>query len=232
MMRTKSNSIQRRTPDPDWHTELPKYYVIEDSPDMFEQMMAYANAGVRSVAVLTQEEYEYLTEQENCKLQEAAKTLVFAESEVTEELKAQAAKRGVKLNIVPDEQYQADILQGWLASLPPEAKETNQRSIRTEPSEKTKVIDCQKDDRTLLEYVNQAVIGSGITYLTVNYFSFSDLDNPDAEPSSHFSYSGKASQFEEAMRQYAFIFQYRMNVEVQRAEIDAGRDLCYIEIWV
>lgn len=228
MMRTKSNFIQRRTPDPDWHTELPKYYVIEDSPDMFEQMMAYANTGVRSVAVLTQEEYEYLTEQANCKLQEEAKTLVFAESEVTEELKAQAAKRGVKLNIVPDEQYQTDILQGWLASLASEAQETD----RTEPSGKTKVIDCQKDDRTLLEYVNQAVIGSGITYLTVNYFFFSDLDNPDAEPSSHFSYSGKASQFEEAMRQYAFIFQYRMNVEVQRAEIDAGRDLCYIEIWV
>lgn len=227
-MRTKSNSIQRRTPDPDWHTELPKYYVIEDAPDMFEQMMTYANAGVRSVAVLTQEEYEYLTEQENCKLQEAAKALVFAESEATEELKAQAAKRGVKLNIVPDEQYQADILQNWLASL---ASET-QGNDRAEPSGKTKVIDCQKDDRTLLEYVNQAVIGSGITYLSVNYFFFSDLDNPDAEPSEQFSYSGKASQFEKAMRQYAFIFQYRMNVEVQRAEIDAGRDLCYIEIWV
>ena len=101
-----------------------------------------------------------------------------------------------------------------------------------ELSEKTKETDRRNDDRTLLEYVNQAVIGSGITYLTVNYFFFSDLDNPDAEPSLHFSYSGKASQFEEAMRQYAFIFQYRMNVEVQRTEIDAGRDLCYIEIWV
>ena len=161
-------------------------------------------------------------------MQEEAKGLVFAESEVTETLRKQTAKRGVKLNIVPDEQYQTDILQGWLASLASEAQETD----RTEPSGKTKVIDCQKDDRTLLEYVNQAVIGSGITYLTVNYFFFSDLDNPDAEPSSHFSYSGKASQFEEAMRQYAFIFQYRMNVEVQRAEIDADRDLCYIEIWI
>ena len=228
MMRTKSNSIQRRTPDPDWHTELPKYYVIEDSPDMFEQMMAYANAGVRSVAVLTREEYEYLMEQENSRLQEEAKTLVFAESEVTEELKAQAAKRGVKLNIVPDEQYQTDILQGWLASLASEAQETD----RTEPSGKTKVIDYQKDDRTLLEYVNQAVIGSGITNLTVNYYFFSDLDNPDAEPSEQFSYSGKASQFEEALRQYAFIFQYRMNVEVQRVEMNPDKDLCYIEIWV
>lgn len=227
-MHTKSNSIQRRTPDPDWHTELPKYYIIEDSPDMFEQMMAYANAGVRSVAVLTREEYEYLMEQENSRLQEEAKTLVFAESEVTEKLKAQAAKRGVKLNIVPDEQYQTDILQGWLASLASEAQETD----RTEPSGKTKVIDCQKDDRTLLEYVNQAVIGSGITNLTVNYYFFSDLDNPNAKLSEQYSFSGKAAQFEGAMRQYAFIFQYRMNVEVQRAEIDADRDLCYIEIWV
>ena len=226
-MRTKSNSIQRRTPDPDWHTELPKYYVIEDSPDMFEQMMAYANAGVRSVAVLTREEYEYLMEQENSRLQEEAKALVFAESEVTEELKAQAAKRGVKLNIVPDEQYQTDILQSWLAALTSETQATD----RTEPSGKTKVIDCQKDDRTLLEFVNE-VIRSGITYLTVNYFFFSDLDDPNAKPSEQFSFSGKAAQFEKAMRQYAFIFQYRMNLEVQRAEIDADRDLCYIEIWV
>ncbi|MBQ5338580.1 MAG: hypothetical protein J6Z40_05380 [Oscillospiraceae bacterium] len=227
-MRTGNNQIQRQIPDPDWHTELPKYFVIDGSPDMFDQMTAYASVGVRSVEVLTREEYEYLINQENERLQEEAKGLVFAESEVTETLRKQTAKRGVKLNIVPDEQYQTDILQGWLASLASEAQETD----RTEPSGKTKVIDCQKDDRTLLEYVNQAVIGSGITYLTVNYFFFSDLDNPDAEPSSHFSYSGKASQFEEAMRQYAFIFQYRMNVEVQRAEIDADRDLCYIEIWI
>lgn len=226
-MRTGNNQIQRQIPDPDWHTELPKYFVIDGSPDMFDQMTAYASAGVRSVAVLTQEEYEYLTEQENCKLQEEANTLVFAESEATEELKAQAAKRGVKLNIVPDEQYQTDILQSWLTSL---AYET-QGNDRTEPSGKTKVIDCQKDDRTLLEFVNE-VIRSGITYLTVNYFFFSDLDNPDAEPSEQFSYSGKASQFEEAMRQHAFIFQYRMNVEVQRVEFDPDKDLCYIEIWV
>ena len=231
-MRTKSNSIQRRTPDPDWHTELPKYYVIEDSPDMFEQMMAYANAGVRSVAVLTREEYEYLIEQENSRLQEEAKTLVFAESEVTEELKAQAAKRGVKLNIVPDEQYQTDILQGWLATLTSETQETVQRNIQTEIPDKTKEIDCRRDDRTLLQFVNQEIIRSGITNLTVNYFFFSDLDDPNAKPSSHFSYSGKASQFEEAMRQYAFIFQYRMNLEVQRVVIDLEKDQCCIEIAV
>ena len=158
-MRTGNNQIQRQIPDPDWHTELPKYFVIDGSPDMFDQMTAYASAGVRSVEVLTREEYEYLINQENERLQEEAKGLVFAESEVTETLRKQTAKRGVKLNIVPDEQYQTDILQGWLASLASEAQETD----RTEPSGKTKVIDCQKDDRTLLEYVNQAVMGSGIT---------------------------------------------------------------------
>ena len=231
-MRTGNNQIQRLIPDPDWHTELPKYFVIDGSPDMFDQMTAYASAGVRSVEVLTREEYEYLINQENERLQEEAKGLVFAESEVTETLRKQTAKRGVKLNIVPDEQYQTDILQGWLASLASETQEKSRNKIRMELSEKTKETDRRNDDRTLLEYVNQAVIGSGITYLTVNYFFFSDLDNPDAEPSEQFSYSGKASQFEEAMRQYAFIFQYRMNVEVQRTEIDAGRDLCYIEIWV
>ena len=49
-----------------------------------------------------------------------------------------------------------------------------------------KPIDCSRDDRTLLEYVNQSVIRSGITNLVINYFFFSDLDDPDAEPSEHF----------------------------------------------
>ncbi len=95
-----------------------------------------------------------------------------------------------------------------------------------------KPIDCSHDDRTLLEYINQAIIRSGITNLVVNYFFFSDLDDPDAEPDQHFSYSGPASQFEESMMQHSFIFQYRMDVEVQRVEIDSDTDQCYIEIWV
>lgn len=95
-----------------------------------------------------------------------------------------------------------------------------------------KSVDCSHDDRTLLDYVNQAVIQSGITNLVINYYFFSDLDEPDAEPSEHFSFSGLATQFEETMKQYAFIFQYRMNLEVQRVEIDSERDLCYMEIWV
>ena len=84
---------------------------------MFERMMAYANAGVRSVEILTHEEYEYLMKKENERLQEEAKGRVFSESEVTEELKAQAAKRGVTLNTVSDEQYQTELVMGWLASM-------------------------------------------------------------------------------------------------------------------
>ncbi len=121
-MSTRNDKISRRIPEPGWHTELPEYYVIDGSPDMFDQMMAYANAGVRSVEVLTREEYEYLMNKENERLQEETKDLVFAESEVTEELKAQAAQRGVKLNHVPDEQYQTDIVMGWLASISSDAE--------------------------------------------------------------------------------------------------------------
>ena len=103
--------------DPEWHTELPQYYVVDGAPDMFERMMAYANAGVRSVDILTHDEYEYLLKKENERLQEEAKGRVFSESEVTEELTAQAAKRGVTLNTVSDEQYQTDIVMGWIASM-------------------------------------------------------------------------------------------------------------------
>ena len=222
-MRTGNNQILRQIPAPDWHTKLPKYFVIDGSPDMFDRMMAYASAGVRSVEVLTREEYAYLMDQENERLQEEAKELVFAESEVTEELRTQVAKRGVKLNIMPDEQYQTDIMQGWLASLAAETHENNQNIIRTELSRQTEEMGCRNDDRTLLEFVNQDVIGNGIANLTVNYFFFSDLDDPDAKPSEQFSFSGRAMQFEKAMKEYAFIFQYRMNVEVQRVEFDSDR---------
>ena len=231
-MRTGNNQILRQIPDPDWHTELPKYFVIDGSPDMFDQMTAYASAGVRSIEVLTREEYEYLMNQENERLQQEAKGMIFAESEVTEKLRSQAAKHVVELNIVPDEQYQTDILQGWLASLASETQEPGQSKIRTKVSGKTKETDRRNDDRTLLEFVNRDVIGSGITNLTVNYFYFSDIDDPDAEPDAQFSFSGKAAQFEETMKQHAFIFQHRMNVEVQRVEFDPDKDLCYIEIWV
>ena len=95
-----------------------------------------------------------------------------------------------------------------------------------------KEIDCSRDDRTLLEYVNQAVIQSGITNLVIDYFFFSEIDNPDAEPNEHFSYSGQAAMFEDTMKQYAFIFQYRMNLEIQRVVIDPEKDQCYMEIWV
>lgn len=121
-MSTRIDEISRRIPDPDWHTELPNYYVIDGSPDMFDQMMAYASAGVRSVEVLTREEYEYLMNKENERLQKEAKDLVFAESEVTEELRAHAAKRGIKLNVVSDEQYQTDIVMGWLATISSDAE--------------------------------------------------------------------------------------------------------------
>lgn len=104
--------------EPEWHTELPKYYVVDGAPDMFERMMAYANAGVRSVEILTREEYEYLMKKDTERLQEESKGLIFAESEVTEKLKAQAAKRGVKLKIVPDEQYQTELVKQWIASMP------------------------------------------------------------------------------------------------------------------
>ena len=116
-MSTGNDLILRQEPKPDWHKRLPEYYVIEGSPDMAVQMAAFANVGVRSVAVLTREEYEYLKNLEQERLQKAAEGLVFSESEATSALKAQAARRGVRLSIVSDEQYQTDLVMGWLASL-------------------------------------------------------------------------------------------------------------------
>ncbi|MBQ5334719.1 MAG: hypothetical protein J6Z45_02090 [Oscillospiraceae bacterium] len=95
-----------------------------------------------------------------------------------------------------------------------------------------KKIDTRNDDRTLLEYVRQVVIPSGVTNLIVNYFFYSEINDPDAEPCKQFSYSGKPEQFEKAIRPYAFIYEFRMNQQIQRVEYDSDRDDCYIEIWV
>lgn len=96
--------------DPEWHTELPQYYVVDGTPDMFERMMAYVNSGVRSVEILSKDEYEYL-------IRKGSEKVTFAESEVTDEIKSQAAKHGVTLNTIPDEQYQAELVKQWLASM-------------------------------------------------------------------------------------------------------------------
>lgn len=46
-------------------------------------------------------------------LQEQADDLVFAESEVTPELKAACEAQGIKLNIVSDRQYEETIAMGF-----------------------------------------------------------------------------------------------------------------------
>lgn len=46
-------------------------------------------------------------------LQEQADRLIFAESEVTPELKAACELQGVKLNIVPDIRYEEEICMGF-----------------------------------------------------------------------------------------------------------------------
>ena len=43
-----------------WHKSLPEYYVVEGSSDMMDKMFLYASQGIRSVDILSQEEYEFL----------------------------------------------------------------------------------------------------------------------------------------------------------------------------
>lgn len=46
-------------------------------------------------------------------LQEQANDLVFAESEVTSELKSACKAQGIKLNIVSDRQYEETVAMGF-----------------------------------------------------------------------------------------------------------------------
>jgi plasmid replication initiation protein len=43
-----------------WRKELPEYYVVEGDPDMVTKALDLGSKGIRSVAVLTKAEYEYL----------------------------------------------------------------------------------------------------------------------------------------------------------------------------
>lgn len=46
-------------------------------------------------------------------LQEQADSIVFAESEVTQGLKAACEEQGIKLNVVPDRQYEESVAMGF-----------------------------------------------------------------------------------------------------------------------
>lgn len=50
-------------------------------------------------------------------LQEEVKDLIFYESEVTPELREACEKQGIKLNIVPDREYEEAIAEGFGAWL-------------------------------------------------------------------------------------------------------------------
>ena len=95
-----------------------------------------------------------------------------------------------------------------------------------------KKISCEQDSRTLLDFIQQDVIGNGIKNLVVDYFFFHDIDDPDAPSYEPFSYDGLAEDYESIMQPHSFEFNFFMNTEVQRVEFDSEKDECYIEIWV
>lgn len=43
-----------------WHKTLPEYYIVEDDPAAGQKMSDYMLLGVRTVEVLTRDEYDYL----------------------------------------------------------------------------------------------------------------------------------------------------------------------------
>lgn len=57
---TKEEVAQYNISTGGWHKELPEYYVVEGDPNMLIKMNEYAKMGVRTLDVLTKDEYEYL----------------------------------------------------------------------------------------------------------------------------------------------------------------------------
>lgn len=95
-----------------------------------------------------------------------------------------------------------------------------------------KKISCEQDSRTLLDFIQQDVIGNGIKNLVVDYFFFHDIDDPDAPSYEPFSFNGLAVNYESIMQPHSFEFKFFMNQEVQFVAFDFDLSWCYIEIWV
>lgn len=48
-------------PNPNWHTEMPQHYVVSGRKDSMDKLATYAAKGIRSVEILSEEEFTYLS---------------------------------------------------------------------------------------------------------------------------------------------------------------------------
>ena len=103
--------------DPDWHTDLPEYFVIEGEPNQLEKLLRYASMGIRNVPILSEDEYTYLYDKQTKQLREMAARMTFTPDEVSPELLQKCKERGIELRIVSEEEAAEDLVMGWLNSI-------------------------------------------------------------------------------------------------------------------
>lgn len=116
-VRLTANVPKKTYVDPNWHTELPEYFVIEGEPNQLEKLLRYASMGVRNVPILSEEEYRYLYDKQTEHLREMASRMTFTPDEVSPELLQKCRERGIELRIVSEEEAAEELVLGWLNSL-------------------------------------------------------------------------------------------------------------------
>ena len=76
------------------------------------------DTGLSRPTVLKWWNYDHQAEQEHNELERLSHEVIFAESEVTVELLDAMAKKGIRhINVVPDEEYEAVMMEKWLSEM-------------------------------------------------------------------------------------------------------------------
>ena len=57
---TKAEMQEQNVKSGKWHKELPEFYVVEGDPNAMAKMMQWAAQGIRTVDILSRDEYDYL----------------------------------------------------------------------------------------------------------------------------------------------------------------------------
>lgn len=96
-----------------------------------------------------------------------------------------------------------------------------------------KTPDARSDDRSLLQYIIEDVIGDGYKTLQLDVYSMAQIQkNPDALPIEEYSYMGSSTGFEQTIRDernQCFLFNMSLKCDVLQIVLDTEASTCSIK---
>lgn len=91
--------------------------------------------------------------------------------------------------------------------------------------------DRRQEQRDILQYINEEVIGGGYQTLAFNVYSMDKIqDDPDALPEEDWCYLGAAADFEESMQAHKAFFNLSVQQDVLHIYFDTDKSKCIMEV--